>query len=89
MQLHNYLEDNPQIIVHDFQHAGIYNALGLLDEDDLPDYTTTDKSDMDKTMASVPSKLLVSDVYMDSQTEEETELEHSEIDDVVVISDSD
>ena len=39
-------------------------------------------------MASAPSKLLVSDVYMDSQTEEETELEHTGIDDVI-ISDSD
>ena len=36
VQLHKYLEDNPQIIAHGFQHGGIYNALGLLDEDDLP-----------------------------------------------------
>ena len=48
--------------------------LGLLDEDDLPDYTTTDESDMDKAVASAPSKLLVSNVYTDLQTEEETEL---------------
>ena len=89
VQLHEYLEDNPQIIVHGFRHAGIYNVLGLLDENDLPDYTTTDESDMDEAMASAPSKLLVSDVYTDSQTEEETELEHSGIDDVVIISDSD
>ena len=39
-----YLEDNPQIVVHDVRHAGIYDALRLLDEDDLPDYTTADKS---------------------------------------------
>ena len=84
VQLYEYLEDNPQIIVHGFRHCGIYDALGLLDEDDLPDYATTDESDMDEAMASAPSKLLVSDVYTDSQTEEETEP-----DDVVIISDSD
>ena len=89
VQLYEYLEDNPQIIVHGFRHAGIYNALGLLDEDDLPDYTTTDESDMDEAMTSAPSKLSASDVYTDSQTEEETELEHTGIDDVVIISDSD
>ena len=44
---------------------------------------------MDAAMASAPSKLLVSDVYTDSQTEEETELEHTGIDDGVIISDSD
>ena len=47
VQLHKYLEDNPQIIVHSFRHAG---ALGLLDEDDLPDHTTTDESNMDEAM---------------------------------------
>ena len=87
MQLYEYLEDNPQIIVHGFRHAGIYDALGLLDEDDLPDYTTTDESDMDKVMESASSKLLVSDVYMNSQTEKETEAEDTRIDDVI-ISDS-
>ena len=84
VQLYEYLEDNPQIIVHGFKHSGIYDALGLLDEDDLPDYATTDESDMDEAMASAPSKLLVSDVYTDSQSEEETEP-----DDVVIIFDSD
>ena len=78
VQQYEHLEDNPQIIVHGFRHAGIYNALGLLDEDDLPNYTTTDESD----------KLLVSDVYTDSQTEEETEPEDTGIDDVVIILDS-
>ena len=91
VQLYEYLEDNPQIIVHGFRHAGIYDALGLLDEDDLPDYTTTDESDMDEVMESASSKLLVSDVYTDSQTEEETVAEDTGIDDVnvVIISDSD
>ena len=88
VQLYEYLEDNPQIIVHGFRHAGVYDALGLLDEDDLPDYTT-DESDIDEVMESASSKLLVSDVYTDSQTEEETEAEDTGIDDVVIISDSD
>ena len=26
--VYEYLEDNPQIIVHGFRHAGLYNALG-------------------------------------------------------------
>ena len=84
VQLYEYLEDNPQIIVHVFRHA--YDSLGLLDEDDLSDYTTTDKSDMDVVMESASSKLLVSDVYVDSQTER---AEDTRIDDVAIISDSD
>lgn len=88
VQLYEYLVDISQIIGHGFRHAGIYNALGLLDEDDLPDYTT-DETDMDEVMESVSSKLLVSDVYMDLQTEEETEPEDTGIDDVVITSDSD
>ena len=88
-QLYEYLEDNPQIMVHGFRHAGIYDTPGLLDEDDLPDYTTTDESDMDEVMESPSSKFLVSDVYMDSQTEEETEAKDTRINDVVTISDSD
>ena len=89
VQLYKYLEDNPQIVVHGFRHAGIYDALGLLDEDDLPDYTTIDESDIDEVIESPSSKFLVSDVYMDSQTEEETEAKDTGIDDVVTISDSD
>ena len=89
VQPYEYLEDNTQIIVHGFRHAGIYDVLGLLDEDDLTDYTTTDESDMDEVMKSASSKLLVSDAYTDSQTEEETVAEDTGIDDVVIISDSD
>ena len=38
-----YLADNPHIVVSGFRHAGIYAALGLLDNDDdeLPDYDDT------------------------------------------------
>ena len=78
-----------QIIVHGFKHSEIYNTVGPLDEDDISHYTTTDKSDMDEPMASAPSKLLVSDVQMGQQTEEKRELEDTEIDDFVIISNSD
>ena len=40
-------------------------------------------------MESASSKLLVSDVYTDSQTEEDTVAEDTGIDDDVIISDSD
>ena len=33
------MADKPQIIVNGFRHAGVYSALGLLDEDELPDYS--------------------------------------------------
>ena len=36
VQLYEFLEDNPHIIVHSYRHAGIYDALGSLDENDLP-----------------------------------------------------
>ena len=84
VQLYEHLEDNRQIIVHNFRHTGIYDALGLLDEDDLPDYTTTDKPNMDKIMESASSKHLVSDVYTNSQTEEEIKTEDTGIDDVII-----
>ena len=45
-----YLADNPHNIVSGFRHAGIYAALGLLDNDDdeLPDYDDTSaESDYD------------------------------------------
>ena len=94
VQLYEYLEDNPHIIVHGFRHAGIYDALGLLDENDLPDYATDESdfsdyaTDEDEITESASSKLLVSDVYSDSQ-EEESEFEGTKIDDVVIITDSD
>jgi len=38
IQLYEHLEDSPQIVVHGFRHAGIYDALRLIDEDDdLPE----------------------------------------------------
>ena len=37
--LYEYLINNPHVIVHGFQHAGIFAALGLLDDTELSDYS--------------------------------------------------
>ena len=42
-----HLENNPHIIVHGFWHTGIIDALGVIDQDDLPDYESEDGSDFD------------------------------------------
>ncbi|XP_065917245.1 uncharacterized protein [Dysidea avara] len=81
VQLYEHLEDNPQIKVHGFRHAGIYDALRLIDEDDdLPEYPTSDDddddddkldTDIDTLVGNEKCHLSVSDVYSDSQSEEE------------------
>ena len=79
VQLYEHLEDNPQIIVHGFHHAGIYDALRLIDEDDdLPEYPTSDDdyddesdTDIDILVRNEKRQLSVLDVYSDSQSEEE------------------
>ena len=43
-----YLQDNTQIIVHGFRHAGVFDALGILDDDELPDYMNDEDSDLDE-----------------------------------------
>ena len=69
--LYEYLEDNPHIVVHGFRHARIFDALGLLDENDLSDYAIDESdssdyaTDEDEVTESASSKLLVSDVYSD------------------------
>ena len=93
VQLYEYLENNPHIIVHGFRHAGFFSALGLLDNDDsTPDYSTTDDSDIDDEIEELmePSDgaaskhLSVATVYSD--TEEETE--RIEIDQELIITSS-
>ena len=94
VQLYEYLENNPHMIVHGFRHAGFFSALGLLDNDDsTPDYSTTDDSDIDDEIEELmePSDgaaskhLSVATVY--SGTEEETE--RIEIDqELIIISSS-
>ena len=44
-QAFEHLENNPHIIVHGFWHAGIFDALGIVDQDELPDYVSEDDSD--------------------------------------------
>ena len=36
--LYEHLANNPHIVVHGFQHAGIFTDLGLLDDTELTDY---------------------------------------------------
>ena len=46
--MYEYLTDRPHIIVQGFKHAGIYSTPELLHDDiGIPDYTTTDDSDID------------------------------------------
>lgn len=43
VELYEHLEDLPQMVVYGFRHAGIYNSLSLIDEnDDLFEYPTSD-----------------------------------------------
>ena len=82
MQLYEYLADKPHIIINGFKHAEIYSALGLLDDDNIPDYLTTDDSDNDdgedeieelvEPSGSTTRNLSVAAVYSD--TEKETEM---------------
>ena len=77
--------------MHGFRHTGIYDASGLLDENDLPDYAIDESDSLDyedKVTESASSKLLVSDIYSDLQ-EEESEYEGTRNDDAVIITDSD
>ena len=94
VQLYEYLENNPHIIVHGFRHAGFFSVLGLLDNNDsTPDYSTTDDFDIDNEIEELmePSDgvasehLSVATVYSD--TEENTE--RIEIDqELIIISSS-
>ena len=81
VQVFEHLQDNPQIIVHGFRHAGIFDALGILDEDELPIYSSEGESDIEEddsdesdedviqAMSSARSSLTVSTVYTDSDTD--------------------
>ena len=48
VQMFEHLQDNPQILVHGFRHAGVFDALGILDEDELPIYNSEEDSDSDE-----------------------------------------
>ena len=76
-----HLQDNPQIIVHGFRHAGVFDALSILDEDELPTYSSEDsdieEDDTDENydenviqaMSDVRSSLTVSPVYTESDSD--------------------
>ena len=38
MALYEHLTNNPHVIVHGSRHAGIFAALGLLDDTELSEY---------------------------------------------------
>ena len=72
-----HLENNPHIIVHGFRHAGIFDALGIIDQDELPDYESEDDSDFDEDEDMVTEmtcrtsgSLKVSDVYSESEEDD-------------------
>ena len=46
VQVFEHLQDSPQIIVHGFRHAGIFDALGILDEDELPSCSSEEDFDI-------------------------------------------
>ena len=42
-----HLQANPQIIVHGFRHAGVFDTLGIIiDDDKLPEYGDDMESDV-------------------------------------------
>ena len=53
VQVFEHLQDNPQIIVHGFRHTGIFDALGILDEDELPSYNSEEDSDIGENNTDV------------------------------------
>jgi len=79
VQVFEYLQANPQIIVHGFRHAGVFDALGIIDNDELPEYgdnlESNDDSELDEDVdddcieamsRSSTSCLSVATVYTDS-----------------------
>ena len=82
VQLYEHLTDSPHIVLHGFRHAGVYSALRLLDDDDngIPDYTTTDDSDIDDEIEKLmkPSNgtaskhLSMASVHSDTEEEPES-----------------
>lgn len=81
VQMFEHLQENPQIIVHGFRHAGVFDALSILDKDELPTYSSEDSDieeddtdenndeDVIQAMSDVRSGLTVSSVYTDSDSD--------------------
>ena len=76
-----HLQDSPQIIVQGFRHSEIFDTLSILDEDELPTYSSEDSDieeddtnenndeDVVQAMSDVKSSLTVSSVYTDSDSD--------------------
>ena len=88
MKLYEHLEANPQITVNGFKHAGIHQALGLIDEDEeIPSYFHEESSDVDESDEnefssdedeSSVTPLRVADVYTtDSNSDSEGEFSNT------------
>ena len=72
VEMFEYLQDNSQIIVHGFRHARVFDTLGILDDDELPDYMNDEDSDivlMKTFLDTVGSSLTESAVYTASESD--------------------
>ena len=77
VNLYEHLENSPDIIVNDFRHAGIHQALNLLthiDDSSLVNYSESSSEDSasdieENEVDNAHPSLLVSDVYSDSEPE--------------------
>ena len=73
--LYEHLKNNPHVIVHGFQHAGIFAALGLLDDTELSDYSkmsanSDNKLSDDQQSQEKYNSNLISDSEEDSSHED-------------------
>ena len=74
--LYEYLTNNPHVIVHGFRHAGMFAALGLLDDTELSDYVEMsadsdyELSDDDQQSQVKYNSNLISDSEEDSSHED-------------------
>ena len=76
MALYEHLTNNPHVVVHGFRHAGIFTALGLLDDTELTDYgemsanSDYELSDDQQSQGECSSNL-ISDLEEDSSHEDQ------------------
>jgi len=65
------LQDNLHIIVNEFWHAGIFDALEIIHQDELPDYESDGNSDFEEDIMEPMDRtccyLDVSNVYSESE----------------------
>jgi len=74
VQAFEHLQDNPHIIVNGFRHAGIFDALEIIDQDELPDYESDGNSDFEEDimepMDRISCYLDESNVYSESEDDD-------------------